>query len=963
MMDKKKIVFFFFILLSGLQPLFSQDTVQQRRRQLIELIDEELREVVRLNRQIGSKNPTLLLRMAELYLEKARLVNEEENSRWLSLSPEQSRRMNQKEFFKKSRQYFLTAQKTCYFILKRFKRFKGRADVYYILAYNAKEYQQPKKAKSFFKKALKLAKNGSYTSIKTKLALAEMYYNEKRYKQAIPLYEQALKRKDQKWWTKDAYNLAWCYFRIDRKSQAINLMEEVHRLSGNATYVNVSSQVERDLAYFYSASGRSKDALLFYKKIGKDIGTNLLKVAKYLKGQGKYSAAEKALVQAKKNTPDTKTLILINVELLSLYERHGKSSKHLEVSNELYGAHKRGELNEQQLEDLKYHVAKMSALLQKQVVSKTYRAQKGTRRRKAKLATQYFQIQAGLSQTLNHKAIFHAAETQYSVKNFDDAADLYNTAYDQSVRVRDSRIATLSLDGLMASLGGRGVSPKTSVKYLTKAYSIYLKSNPRSKRSFKIYQRLFNQKMDAKDIAGAEQTLKDFTFHFPRSLGKQEAMLAMVIDFHKANKDKKKIGEWVGRINQGEFKVSKKFATKLRMILLSMQFDRVEKFNTKGDKVAALKGYLEIYKEPSSSQDARKNAAYNIAILFHELGNKEKTYGWSKRALSLMNSRDVKKFEDSFLLMATGLFNYREFQKSAEIYEIALEKLCKIKAKNKNVFFRNANIIYLAEGNSEKSAEIIEQSAKCRISYTARREARLELLNELAEQGRWSLFKRTLKGVRATGKDLGAIIYPLSLLREALTSRGRREEALEINTEMLTLFSKARARGEKIPLEALDSIARNYVEVLKRSAERLASTRLTFPEKQYNSLLKTKFKYLDEVTSRALDVFKIGSGDGIVEGYKILVEAYRGMGEEIRTFTPTGKGKDYVSSFKKSMSEISVPIERKANEFFQEARRQIMESKILSRSSVYFFTNKRLDLMPEFYPVKNGVLMDRGGRQ
>jgi hypothetical protein len=959
----KKLVTLFMILASISFVASAQGTVQQRRQQLIKLIDEELKEVVRLNRQIGSKNPTLLLRMAELYLEKARLVNEEENLKWLSLSAEQSRRYNQKEFFKKSRQYFVTAQKTCYFILKRFKRFKGRADVYYILAYNAKEYQQPKKAKAFFKKALKLAKNGSYTSIKTKLALAEMYYNEKQYRRAIPLYEQALKRRDQKWWTKDAYNLAWCYFRMEQKSKAISLMEDVHRLSGNATYVNVSAQVERDLAYFYSATGRSKDALSFYKKIGKDIGTNLLKVAKYLKGQGKFTAAEKALAQAKKNTTDVNTLILINIELLSLYERHGKSSKHLSVSKDLFASFKRGELQDSQIEDLKYHVAKMSALLQKQVVSKTYRKQKRTRKKKAKLATQYFQIQAGLSQKLNHKALFHAAETQYSVKNFDEAADLYNNAYDKAISVRDGKIANLALDGLMASLGGKGVSPATGTKYLAKAYSIYLKKNPRSKRSFKIYQRLFTQKMDAKDISGAEKTLKEFKLHFPKSIGKQEAMLAQIIDFHKASKNKKKIGEWVGRINQGEFKVSKKFAKKLRLILLSMQFDKVEKFNTKGDKVAALKGYLAIYKEPSSSKDARKNAAYNIAILFHELGNKEKTYGWTKRALSLMGSRDVKKFEDSFLLIATGLFNYREFRKSAEIYEITLEKLCKIRAKNKNVFFRNANIIYLAEGNTEKSSEIINQSRSCKINYKARREARLELLNELADQARWSLFRKTLNSVRSTGKDLGAIIYPLSLLRNALNSRGRRDEAVEINSEMLSLFKKARARKEKVPLEALDVIAENYVQVLRRSARKLASTRLTFPEKQYNSLLKTKFKYLDEVTSRALDVFKIGSGNGIVEGYKILVKAYREMGAEIRGFSPPGKGKDYVVSFRKSMKEISDPIERKSNEFFQEARRQIRSSKILSRSNVFFFANKNFDIMPEFYPVKDGVLMDRGGRQ
>ncbi|MCR9203084.1 MAG: tetratricopeptide repeat protein, partial [Halobacteriovoraceae bacterium] len=254
---KLKAVIFLLLSLAFFQPVEVKASVERRRAQLIEIIDEELKEVIRLNRQIGSKNPNLLLRMAELYLERARLINEDENMKWISLSPEETKGRDQKEFYKNSRKYFVMAQKTCYYILKRFKKFKGRADVYYILAYNAKEFQQEKKAKKFFVRAIKYAKRGSYTEIKSKLALGEMYYNEKKYKQAIPLYEVALKRKDQKWWTKDAYNLAWCYFRVGQKTKAIRLMSEVHKLSGNASFVDVSDQVERDLAYFYSEAGRT----------------------------------------------------------------------------------------------------------------------------------------------------------------------------------------------------------------------------------------------------------------------------------------------------------------------------------------------------------------------------------------------------------------------------------------------------------------------------------------------------------------------------------------------------------------------------------------------------------------------------------------------------------------------------------------------------------------------------------
>lgn len=959
-----KAAFYFLLLLGFCVSLPVTANMEERRQQLVQIIDEELKEVIRLNRQIGSKNPNLLLRMAELYLEKARLINEAENAKWITLSPEEAAGKNQKEFYKTSRKYFEMAQKTCYYILKRFKSFKGRADVYYILAYNAKEFQQEDRAKKFFVRAIKYAKAGSYTAIKSKLALGEMYYNEKKYSAAIPLYEQALKRRDQKWWTKDAYNLAWCYFRVGSRSKAINLMSEVHKLSGNASFVDVSDQVERDLAYFYSEAGRTEEALQFYKKIGKDISSNFLKVGKYLKNNGKFTAAESAFVQAAKSAETAEVRNEVNTELLSLYDRFGKINKHLKVCLALYEAFRAGQLNEKQTEDLKYHVAKMSAQLQKQVVSKAYRKQRSIKLQKAALATQYFQIQSGLSGNVNHRSLFHAAETQYAVNDFDKAANLYNDAYDTAVKVGDSKISALALDGLMASLNGKGVSKATSEKYLGKAYAIYLKNNPRSKESYKIYQRLFSQKLEEKDIKGAEETLIQFKVHFPDSRKIQEAMLAKVMDFHREKKDRTEIKKWVDKINSGEFLVSQNFAKKLRLILLSIQFDKVEKFNTKGEKVEALKGYLTIYKEPTSSEDARKNAAYNIGILFHELGNKDKAYGWMKRALSMMDSKDVLQFEDSFLLVASGLFNFREFRKSADLYEITLEKVCKQrKSKNKDTFFKNASIIYLADNDARKAGEVLQLGYNCGIKSSLIRTASLDLLKQLAKEERWKSFENLVDRLKANASNLPYLIAPMAKLRDAYNSRSRVDEATSVNLELMSFYNRAKQKGLKIPLEALDVVAKNLVGELRKTADTLDGIRLEFPEQRYNGLLKSKFKYLDSVTNKALEVFKVGSGEGIVEGYKVLVSSYKKLGGDIASFTPPGKNENYVQSFKKSMNDIAQPILNKAREFENEAKKQILSSHILSRSNSYFLSNPKLPVAPQFFGTKTGVLMDRGGKQ
>ena len=88
------------------------------------------------------------------------------------------------------------------------------------MGFNAKEFRKHKKAKKLFEKSYRSARSGQAKE-KSALALAEIYYNEKRFSKAINYYQVALKNENSKWWTKDAHNLAWCFFREKQTSRAI----------------------------------------------------------------------------------------------------------------------------------------------------------------------------------------------------------------------------------------------------------------------------------------------------------------------------------------------------------------------------------------------------------------------------------------------------------------------------------------------------------------------------------------------------------------------------------------------------------------------------------------------------------------------------------------------------------------------------------------------------------------------
>lgn len=961
----KKALSFSFLIFLMANSFSSFANVNERRQQLVNVINEELSEVNRLNSRTKGGNPDLLLRSAELLLEKARLIKEQENLRFLTLSPKRRRSLSKKKFYSKSRSYFLRAQKYGQLILKKFRRYKNKGDVYYILAYNYKEFGNNAKAKKYFLRAAKTTSKKSMTGIKSRIALAEIYFNKGKFNKALPLYKQSLSnpRMRDKWYTKDAYNMAWCYFRTKNTNKAISTLKEVHRLSKNPNYVDMSFSIERDLAYFYTEAGRTDEAISFYKKRGKNITKNLIKVAKNLVNQGKFSAAEKALSEALKHQRNSQEALDINLQLLSLYDRFGRYTKHNRASKVVFNEFKKGRLVPDQFEIIKYHVTKMSALLQKQVTSKAYRSNKKASNKKTKLAVSYFEMLSVINPKDSHKALFFAGETYYANGDFEKSLTYYERAQEKSKLINDKKIENLAFNAMMSALSSKKISKKVKGKYLEKVYITFLKRNPRGKKANTIFQRLFSIYYDKSNIKKAEATLLSYKKNFPRQSKTIEAMLARVMDYYKKKSNKVAIKTWVKRINSGEFVVSKKLANQVRLTLLTMQFSNIEKASSRGDKKNALKGYVELYRSPGVSREAKKNAAYNIAVLFHELGDPIRTYGWTKRSLSLMNTKDIKKFESSFFTIASDLFSRRKVRESVFVYKELMNKLCRTKSRKKKIFFKNIVVMQLSNSNLEGAANTIRKAYKCKIPMKTIRESEFDLLKAYGENQRWSSYSKLLKNLKSVKKLWPRLIFHYAKLANAYKSTGRISLVTDAESKMLKLYGYSKKRRMDIPLESLDAIAAVKLRYVKKAYERASTIQLRFPEKVFNKQLKNKFKKLDQLTVKAVAVLKLGSGKGMMAGYKYLVNGYSGLIKEIVNFRPAGKSKEYISSFKKSMRGLISQLQKKVDDFEKEARNQMLSSKILSSDNLWFTKSGNYPFRIQYFPSSHGIIMDRGGKQ
>jgi hypothetical protein len=170
---------------------------------------------------------------------------------------------------------------------------------------------------------------------------------------------------------------------------------------------------------------------------------------------------------------------------------------------------------------------------------------------------------------------------------------------------------------MLASLGQSSLPKKVADSYFIPVYTRFLSFDAKSERANTIFVKLFNAQFEAKDITGAEGTLVTFARNFPQDFKTQEGMLAKVMEYYRTKKDYGKIKSYVSDINDGKFRVSKKYADALRSLMTKIQIEGVQQSLERGEKDVALKGYHRIYDNSESTPKAKVNAAYNLSALYY----------------------------------------------------------------------------------------------------------------------------------------------------------------------------------------------------------------------------------------------------------------------------------------------------------------------------------------------------------
>ncbi len=250
------------------------------------LLDEEIKKLFELSQQYrrSANRGELWLRLAERYVEKAKLVNLREqavydqkvkdfNDKKTKIRPH----LNEHD----SHEYNKKAMVLYEWFIKEFPKDPKIDQAFFFLGYNYFELGDSAKGELYYRRLVKQFPNSLYI-YESYFALGEYYFDKEKWQLALDAYSKVISRKRSRLNIFALYKSAWCLYRLNRSLAGLKALERVVKLSGggddsdkvegakSVNRVRLGSEALHDYVQFYAETGQYADALESFQRVSQD---------------------------------------------------------------------------------------------------------------------------------------------------------------------------------------------------------------------------------------------------------------------------------------------------------------------------------------------------------------------------------------------------------------------------------------------------------------------------------------------------------------------------------------------------------------------------------------------------------------------------------------------------------------------------------------------------------------------
>jgi TolA-binding protein len=275
---------------------FMEDASDDKAK-LERITDQQIQELFKLTQRFkdSSRRGELWLRLAELYVEKAGIIDFRKQSEYdvkLREFLDGKTKIKPRLDLADARDYNRKAIQLYEWFVRDYPRDEKMDQALFFLGYNYFELNETKKGLSYYTRLTKDYPTSAFV-IESHFALGEYYFENENWKAAAEHYQEVTKHKRHRLYGFSTYKEAWCYFRMDHAAEALQTMERLIRENREAaaqsaadgkkvSKVRLEKEALRDIVLFYSDERDPKKAIDYFNGMAGTESLSYLEKLAYL---------------------------------------------------------------------------------------------------------------------------------------------------------------------------------------------------------------------------------------------------------------------------------------------------------------------------------------------------------------------------------------------------------------------------------------------------------------------------------------------------------------------------------------------------------------------------------------------------------------------------------------------------------------------------------------------------------
>ena len=897
----------------------------------------------------SSRRGELWLRLAQLYLEKSRLIElrlQDKYDRQLEAYHSGKIKRLPKLNLRAANEYNKKAIQLYLWFLRDYPKDRKLPQVLFLLGHNYFELGDTKRGMEYYLRLTREHPKSVFVD-ESHFSLGEFYFEKEKWESAATHYKRILKNKRSRIYSFAMYKLAWCQYKTNKMQAALRSLEKViyaGRVDKNReqsrTRVNrirLASEAIRDLVLFYAEVGSPARAGEYFSRVvGERSKVSLMeKLAYFYWESGDYKKARslfQSLITINPLAPksyeyqykivqsysSTNRSVVFKRELLKWIENYGEDSGWF---------HK----NSHNKELVSRSNQLIESTLRNYVLQTHQSAQKSKNnvysRKQVQFGYETYFNSFKKSDRLDEMNFFYA-EFLYEI------GELRKSAYHYSWVVEkrpDSKYygssmlnVALSLEKLLptpkeikAIVGNRTepVEFDKRVKDFEAATIRYVKSPPsivQKEYSMTLQYRIGSLYYYYNQFDLALQSFHTITQKFPQTKY-AEYSANLILDIYNLKKDYKGLVKAADKLLAVPNLSSSKLSSQIRDIKQKSVFKQAEEHEKTGNYKKAGEAYEEFIKSNSESSLAI-GARFNAAVNFEKAGLVNRAVS-SYRMVLLMKGRKQNDLQNksikSLAIIYERLGRYKEASKYYEVYAQRNPK------DSVSVDFLY-NVAIIQDGMKNYGAALKNYQKYYDRSQDKKKKEVFFLMGKIWEKrGNLSkalqYYERCIKGGLKNKSLHIEITYTIAKLNKQLNRKTQANQWYKKTIAFHNgLGSQKKKMGLRFAAEARFQLAYNtYTSLLA----------ISIPSgKSQQAIVQKKLKMVNQLKEELASVIKYDDGDQIVAALTVQGQALQHMASSIHSApVPKGLKGDDLKVYKTEINNIVRPFKEQAVASYQSA--------------------------------------------